>query len=77
MPTINLAPNESSEPIAVTALKLLGIDTDKPVRIATAAGSVIARTSHRQALVVVPPTDSIVITAESEGAEVSYTTEDA
>jgi len=73
MPTITLAANETSDPIEVPPLKLLGIDTDKPVTITTGDGSVLAKPVFRHALNLIPPTDTIVLIAGSEGAEVIVT----
>lgn len=76
--TVTLQPGESSGPIPVSPLVYLGIETDNPIRIETSRGcALVSRTSQESAFIILPPTDTLVITAGEEGAEVVLTEADA
>lgn len=76
--TVTLQPGESSGPIPVSPLVYLGIETDNPIRIETQRGcALVSRTSQESAFIILPPTDTLVITAGQEGADVVLTEADA
>lgn len=68
--TLNLDPNQASEPISVTPRTLVGIETDKPASVTSKAGNRLLNLGHADSQILIPPTDEITITAGPLGATV-------
>jgi hypothetical protein len=77
MPDITLTANETSAALSVTPLKVMSIETDKPVLVTSELGAELVNIKDtRAAVLIIPPSDEIRIKAFSGGAAVTYTIEE-